>query len=201
MQTEARWRLEELAEQVRAALAAAPYDGQASARIRDVPDGRTIRYYTTLGILDRPAEMRGRTAYYGRRHLLQLVAIKRLQAQGSSLVDIQAKLTSASNRQLERLTGLPADYWQAQPGEGRSSNRRSKAFWAARPAPGAKAGRARRDAARKGAIPAVVLPLAPDVTLTLTDRAAAEFNAQRLAALQPIVEQLLAELHRRDSDK
>src|SRR5690348_15034744 len=70
--------LDELSARVALALAD-HYEGQASARVRDVPDVRTIRYYTTLGLIDRPAALRGRTALYGRRHLLQLVAIKRLQ--------------------------------------------------------------------------------------------------------------------------
>ncbi|MDX6262798.1 MAG: hypothetical protein QOH84_4486, partial [Kribbellaceae bacterium] len=69
------WTLGELAERVEAALA--DYPGQANGRVRAVPDQRAIRWYTTTGMVDRPAEMRGRTALYGRRHLLQLVAIKR----------------------------------------------------------------------------------------------------------------------------
>jgi len=70
----ASWRLDQLADVVARALETAAYDGQASGRVREVPDKRTIRYYTTLGLLDRPAEYRGRVAYYGRRHVLQLVA-------------------------------------------------------------------------------------------------------------------------------
>jgi len=75
------WTLTELSAQVDSALAV-DYSGQANGRVREVPDMRTIRYYTTRGLLDPPAQMRGRTALYGKRHLLQLVAIKRLQAKG-----------------------------------------------------------------------------------------------------------------------
>jgi hypothetical protein len=82
------WTLDELSAAVARALAV-DYDGQPSARVRDVPDRRTIRYYTTLGLIDRPAALRGRTALYGRRHLLQLTAIKRLQAAGLSLAEVQ----------------------------------------------------------------------------------------------------------------
>src|SRR5205809_950859 len=91
--SESLWDLDELCAQVALALAA-DYAGQASGRVRDVPDGRTIRYYTTLGLVDRPVAVpgKGRTAFYGRRHLLQLVAIKRLQAQGLSLSEVQARL-------------------------------------------------------------------------------------------------------------
>ena len=80
--------IDELSVAVAAALEEG-YAGAPNARVREVPDPRTIRYYTTLGLIDRPAEMRGRTAFYGRRHLLQLVAIKKLQARGRSLAEIQ----------------------------------------------------------------------------------------------------------------
>ncbi|MBI4816816.1 MAG: MerR family transcriptional regulator [Deltaproteobacteria bacterium] len=78
----------------------------ASGRIRAVPDARTIRYYGTLGLIDRPAELRGRTAYYSRRHLLQILAIKRLQASGSTLVEVQAKLAGADDAGLRKIAEL-----------------------------------------------------------------------------------------------
>src|SRR5260370_21748922 len=94
--------LEALAARVALALAA-DYAGQASGGVRDVPDARTIRYYTTLGLIDRPAAMRGRTALYGRRHLLQLVAIKRLQGRGAALAEVQERLVGIGNAALARL--------------------------------------------------------------------------------------------------
>jgi len=100
--TEAIWTLDELTERVGAALSVG-YDGQPSGRVRDLPDQRAIRWYTTIGLVDRPAATRGRTAMYGPRHLLQLVAIKRLQARGLSLVAIQAELAGATDAQLARV--------------------------------------------------------------------------------------------------
>ena len=105
--TDQTWTLDRLAELVGAALSV-DYDGQASGRVRDLPDRRAIRYYTTIGLVDRPAAMRGRTALYARRHLLQLVAIKRLQAAGMSLAEIQARLAGATDAQLEREARVPA---------------------------------------------------------------------------------------------
>src|SRR5580700_2008194 len=99
--TEAVWTLDELCAQVALALAV-DYAGAGNGRVRDLPDRRTIRYYTTLGLIDRPAEMRGRTALYGRRHLLQLVAIKRLQTQGQTLAELQQRLLGLSNRALKQ---------------------------------------------------------------------------------------------------
>src|SRR3954470_16526491 len=99
------WTIDELGEVAMAALAKG-YDGPPNGRVRDLPDRRTIRYYTTLGLLDRPAAMRGRTALYGRRHLRQLVAIKRLQARGLSLAEIQARLVGLTDSALAELAGL-----------------------------------------------------------------------------------------------
>jgi MerR HTH family regulatory protein len=103
--TETNWTLDELTERVGAALSVG-YDGQPSGRVRDLPDQRAIRWYTTIGLVDRPAAMRGRTAMYGPRHLLQLVAIKRLQAEGRSLVAIQAELAGATDTRLARVAQL-----------------------------------------------------------------------------------------------
>jgi DNA-binding transcriptional MerR regulator len=98
--------------------------------VRDLPDLRTVRYYTTLGLLDRPAAMRGRTALYGRRHVLQLVAIKRLQARGLSLAQVQERLVGLSDSALRRL----ADSEAAAPRVARSSaspasSSRAESFW------------------------------------------------------------------------
>ena len=107
------------------------YDGPPNGRVRDVPDRRTIRYYTTLGLIDRPAEMRGRTAIYGRRHLLQLVAIKKLQARGRSLTEIQQALAGLTDRALARIAEM-----DVQDGgiHGRPDPRRAtREFWRQEP--------------------------------------------------------------------
>ncbi len=110
------WTIEELAERVADALAAG-YPGQSNGRVREVPDRRTIRWYATIGLVDRPAAMRGRTALYGRRHLLQLVAIKRLQAGGRSLAEIQDQLLGADDSALERFASLPASARAPEPAD------------------------------------------------------------------------------------
>jgi DNA-binding transcriptional MerR regulator len=103
---EQRWTLDELAERVDVALTV-DYAGPPSARVRAVPDRRAIRWYTTIGLIDRPVAHRGRTALYGPRHLLQLVAVKRLQASGLPLVAIQQELAGATDTQLARVARLP----------------------------------------------------------------------------------------------
>ena len=116
--SEAHWTLAELAERVDAALAV-DYDGQPSGRVSDVPDRRAIRWYTTIGLVDRPAAHRGRTAMYGQRHLLQLVAVKRLQARGLPLVAIQQELAGATDTQLARVARLPTTTPGTAPPPGR----------------------------------------------------------------------------------
>jgi hypothetical protein len=155
---DALWTLDELGAQVALALAV-DYAGPANGRIRDVPDARTIRYYTTLGLLDRPAEFRGRTALYGRRHLLQLVAVKRLQARGLSLTEVQSRLVGLTDAALGRLAGLPAGGAAAPRGAAPAGDRRTTAFWGEAPAAPAPAEAPRLPTNLVG------LPLADGVTL------------------------------------
>ena len=103
------WSLPGLIAVVAARLDGAP--GAADGRVREVPDERTIRWYQSAGMIDRPLGYDGRSARYGRRHLLQVLAIKLLQAQGLSLAQVQRALSGASDEQLEAAVadGLGAD--------------------------------------------------------------------------------------------
>jgi len=98
--------MDELVERVREALTA-EYPGAPNGRVRDLPDRRAIRWYTTIGLVDKPLGMRGRTALYGPRHLQQLVAIKRRQAEGRSLAEIQVEFSWLSPEQLGDLSRVP----------------------------------------------------------------------------------------------
>jgi DNA-binding transcriptional MerR regulator len=130
------WTIDELRERVAAALGGPGYDGVPSGRVRDVPDLRTIRYYTTLGLLDRPAAMRGRTALYGPRHLLQLVAIKRLQARGLSLAAVQERVVGLSDASLRRFAATESAAMKADmPPQSGASGLRAESFWRVQPEP------------------------------------------------------------------
>ena len=96
------YTLEQLSERV-ADLLAEDYNGQQSGRVRELPNGRTIRWYTTIGLVDRPRATRGRVALYGERHALQLAAIKKLQAQGLALAEVQEQLLGVSDARLAEL--------------------------------------------------------------------------------------------------
>ena len=153
MEPERRFTLAELAEACASALDALGIAAR-NGQVRDRPDARTIRYYTSLGLVDRPAEMTGRTALYGDRHLLQVLAVKATQARGASLTDVQRTLVGASTDELRTAIGpgLPA----ALAGAVRPAPEPDRAFWrtppaAARPASAPPAGvplAARREPAR-----------------------------------------------------
>jgi DNA-binding transcriptional MerR regulator len=100
------WTLDELVERARVALSA-EYPGAPNGRVRELPDRRAIRWYTQTGLVDRPLGMRGRTALYGPRHLLQLVALKRRQADGRTLAEIQAELAGAPDEALTAVARVP----------------------------------------------------------------------------------------------
>jgi DNA-binding transcriptional MerR regulator len=94
------WSLGELVAEVGRLLGALGFDPSAAdGRVNAVPDIRTVRYYTSLGLLDRP-RIEGREGRYGRRHLLQFAAIKALQADGLSLGEVQARLHARTDREL-----------------------------------------------------------------------------------------------------
>ncbi len=89
---------------------------QKDNRVSDLPDVRTVRYYTSLGLVDRP-QIVGRQGIYGRRHILQLLAIKALQTLSLPLQEIQAKLYGLSDLELEGLTAAIAGQRRAQSDE------------------------------------------------------------------------------------
>jgi DNA-binding transcriptional MerR regulator len=120
---EPRWTLPELVSEVATRIAALPTP--RNGQVRAVPDERTIRYYATLGLLDRPGALRGRTALYGAKHVAQVIAIKRLQTMGRSLSEIQELWSTLDDATLARMSGvaLPvatqpiarAAFWKREP--------------------------------------------------------------------------------------
>jgi DNA-binding transcriptional MerR regulator len=82
-------------------------DRGPDGRVAAVPDARTVRYYTTLGLVDRPRIV-DREARYRGRHVLQLAAIKRLQSTGARLADVQRRLYGRSDAELQALLDIGA---------------------------------------------------------------------------------------------
>jgi DNA-binding transcriptional MerR regulator len=204
--------LDELTGLVESALAV-DYPGAPTGRVRDVPDQRAIRWYVTRGLVDRPVASRGRVALYGRRHLLQLVAIKRRQAEGRSLADIQAELAGATDDTLAavaRLTAGATTSGTEPPAVGHSDGHtaeplpRRARFWADRPpqpsttstpntsAPTAQHERAnRRTRGELGAVELYGVRLAPGVTLLIEDGVGRVVDPLALqAAARPLLDLL-----------
>lgn len=99
---------------------------------------RLLRYYTTLGLLDRASFMRGRTAFYGVRHLLQVLAVKKLQVLGVPLSGIQERLLGATNSQLHGILGLPADWTPAPSDRNLDHNQNGEPYQQTQPSPTSK---------------------------------------------------------------
>ncbi len=115
MSGDALWTLDQLVGLVGSALST-DYDGAVNGRVREMPDRRTVRWYTSIGLVDRPGVMRGRSALYGTRQLLQLVAVKRRQAAGRSLAQIQQELAGATDATLGEIAQIPAAVLAGQSG-------------------------------------------------------------------------------------
>ena len=74
-----------------------PTNAAASAR----PSDRTVRYYIARGLIA-PPEGRGTAATYSYRHLLQILAIKLRQMEGSTLDAIGEELSGQTGDVIER---------------------------------------------------------------------------------------------------
>src|ERR1700745_73079 len=95
-----RWTMQELAGTVNAWCsdrALQPANGQTASELSPPP----LHYYRSAGLLEAPESGAGRG--YGRRHLLQLKAIRILQAQGLPLSRIQQLLFARSDEELEQI--------------------------------------------------------------------------------------------------
>ncbi|HEY5950022.1 MAG TPA: MerR family transcriptional regulator [Kofleriaceae bacterium] len=185
------WTLSELVVEAANRLEALP--PPKNGQVRAVPDERTIRYYATIGLLDRPAAMRGRTALYGRRHLAQVVAIKRMQAAGRSLAEIQTLWPTLDDVTLTRMSGV-----QVTSGKARAAR---KEFWKreadvtsqpAQPAP--------RFESRKPPAPttiSVALGNHASIVIALPEDAAISLSPADVRALRAAAAPLVAELANR----
>jgi DNA-binding transcriptional MerR regulator len=183
------WTLEQLVERVEADLRDLDL-AQASGRVSETPDARTVRYYGTLGILDRPVGTRSRRKLYGERHRQQLIAIKRLQARGLALDTIQATMLSMSPSELADLAGAArsAPLPEAASAAGHD---RGRPFWKVTPAPALPIAPTSPAGPSDAPRPLAGLQVGP---LTLTFAAAAAPSPDDLAALARLAAPLLAEL-------
>lgn len=98
---EGAWSLDDFVEQVNRLLPdLLPKD--AGKRAAEPVNQRLVRHYATQGLLDEPLK-EGREARYLYRHLLQLLVIRRLLAEGFTAVVVGQVLENRSDGELEGL--------------------------------------------------------------------------------------------------
>jgi DNA-binding transcriptional MerR regulator len=116
-----------------AAAEMADWPEPENGQVRAVPDERTLRWYGTIGLLDKPLSWRGRTALYGERHLLQVLAVKKLQLGGATVAEIQQRLLGAEDTDLRAvLRGTKSEPVRASTPA--TSARHAATFWTPAPA-------------------------------------------------------------------
>src|SRR5262245_35765624 len=79
---------------------------QERGSVTEVPDERMVRYYSGEGLISAPEGKQGLSAVYGYGHLLQLLVIKRLQAEHLPIRKIKELVEGKSERELEQLLGV-----------------------------------------------------------------------------------------------
>lgn len=115
---EGAWSLDQVVEHVNRLLPAVlPKD--ASGRATETVNQRLVRHYATQGLVDEPLKV-GREARYLYRHLLQLLVVRRLLAEGFSAAVVGRVMAGRADAELEGLlTGqLNVDLVPAQGSQG-----------------------------------------------------------------------------------
>ncbi|HEY6328531.1 MAG TPA: MerR family transcriptional regulator [Blastocatellia bacterium] len=82
---------------------------QERGTVTEVPDERTVRYYLNEGLISPAEEKQGTSSVFGYRHLLQLLAVKKLQSEHLPIRKILELVPNRENRDLERLLGFASE--------------------------------------------------------------------------------------------
>jgi DNA-binding transcriptional MerR regulator len=82
---------------------------QPRYKVQERPDSRTIRYYTSQGLLPKPLGYTGGRARYGFTHLVRLLLIKRLQAERHTLARIGDLLRGATDADVLAALEVPGE--------------------------------------------------------------------------------------------
>ncbi len=101
-QAEPNWSLEELVQVANQLLPQFLPEEKAHTRVREEVTPRLVRHYTGQGMLDEPLK-EGREARYTYRHLLQVLLVRRLLAEGYGASAINTLARSKPNSDLEAL--------------------------------------------------------------------------------------------------
>ena len=79
---------------------------QQRGTVTSVPDERTIRYYLAEGLIQTPEEKQGTASVFSYLHLLQLLTVKKLQAEHLPIRKIRELVAGKSEHELETLIGV-----------------------------------------------------------------------------------------------
>lgn len=78
---------------------------QERGTVTEVPDERMIRYYLAEALISPAEDKQGTASVFGYRHLLQLLVVKKLQAEHLPIRKIRELVEGRETRELERLLG------------------------------------------------------------------------------------------------
>jgi DNA-binding transcriptional MerR regulator len=101
-QQNSSWSLEDFVEVANDLLPQFLPEQATGSRGQEPVNPRLVRHYTTQGLLDKP-KRQGREARYLYRHLLQLLVLRRLLADGYSTSSVGSLIDQQSNATLENL--------------------------------------------------------------------------------------------------
>lgn len=79
---------------------------QQRGTVTSVPDERTIRYYLAEGLIQTPEEKQGTASVFNYLNLLQLLTVKKLQAEHLPIRKIRELVAGKSEQELETLLGV-----------------------------------------------------------------------------------------------
>jgi DNA-binding transcriptional MerR regulator len=79
---------------------------QERGSVTEVPDERMVRYYSSEGLIASPEGKQGSAAVYGYAHLLQLLTVKKLQADHLSIKNIRELVEGKAERELEQILNI-----------------------------------------------------------------------------------------------
>src|ERR1051325_6258449 len=74
---------------------------QEGGTVTSVPDERAIRYYMAEGLIQTPGERQGTASVFGYLNLLQLLTVKKLQAEHLPIRKIRELVAGKSEQELE----------------------------------------------------------------------------------------------------
>src|SRR4029078_2083998 len=79
---------------------------QQRGTVTTLPDERTIRFYLAEGLIQAPEEKQGTASVFGYLNLLQLLTIKKLQAEHLPLRNILELVAGKNEVELEMMLGV-----------------------------------------------------------------------------------------------